>query len=77
MFQYAAGNALAGRHGVRLALDINGFRSYPLRSLTQERTFRNALTVPISFSLEKYQAAPSSFVAKRTSPNHLVEAARS
>ena len=28
MFQYAAGKALAERHGVRLVLDLSGFRSY-------------------------------------------------
>ena len=31
MFQYAAGKALAERHGVPLALDISGFRNYALR----------------------------------------------
>jgi len=32
MFQYAAGKALAERHGVPLALDLSGFKDYPLRS---------------------------------------------
>jgi hypothetical protein len=32
MFQYAAGKALAERHGVPLALDLSGFRNYALRS---------------------------------------------
>jgi hypothetical protein len=32
MFQYAAGKALAERHGVSLALDVSGFRDYALRS---------------------------------------------
>lgn len=32
MFQYAAGKALAERHGVGLSLDLSGFRSYELRS---------------------------------------------
>ena len=32
MFQYAAGKALAERHGVALALDLSGFRNYALRS---------------------------------------------
>jgi Glycosyl transferase family 11 len=32
MFQYAAGKALAERHGVPLALDISGFKNYALRS---------------------------------------------
>src|ERR1700722_10529946 len=31
MFQYAAGKALAERHGVPLALDISGFRARDLR----------------------------------------------
>jgi hypothetical protein len=31
MFQYAAGKALAERHGVPLAFDISGFRNYALR----------------------------------------------
>ena len=37
MFQYAAGKALAERHGVPLALDISGFRNYPLRSFLLDR----------------------------------------
>src|SRR5579871_4832357 len=37
MFQYAAGKALAERHGVRLALDLSGFRNYPLRSFLLDR----------------------------------------
>ncbi|PDT58062.1 alpha-1,2-fucosyltransferase [Bradyrhizobium diazoefficiens] len=37
MFQYAAGKALAERHGVGLALDLSGFRSYPLRSFLLDR----------------------------------------
>lgn len=37
MFQYAAGKALAERHGVRLALDISGFRDDPLRSFLLDR----------------------------------------
>lgn len=37
MFQYAAGKALAERHGVRLALDISGFRADPLRSFLLDR----------------------------------------
>ena len=28
MFQYAAGKALAERHGVPLALDLSGFENY-------------------------------------------------
>jgi hypothetical protein len=37
MFQYAAGKALAERHGVGLALDLNGFRNYALRSFLLDR----------------------------------------
>lgn len=37
MFQYAAGKALAERHGVPLALDISGFRKYPLRAFLLDR----------------------------------------
>jgi len=32
MFQYAAGRALAARHGTALKLDLSAFRAYPLRS---------------------------------------------
>jgi hypothetical protein len=37
MFQYAAGRALAMRHGVPLALDLSGFRNYALRSFLLDR----------------------------------------
>jgi len=37
MFQYAAGKALAERHNVPLALDLSGFRNYPLRSFLLDR----------------------------------------
>jgi hypothetical protein len=37
MFQYAAGKALAERHGVGLALDLSGFRNYALRSFLLDR----------------------------------------
>jgi glycosyl transferase family 11 len=37
MFQYAAGKALAERHGVPLALDLSGFRSYELRPFLLNR----------------------------------------
>ena len=37
MFQYAAGKALAERHGVSLALDISGFRNYALRPFLLDR----------------------------------------
>ena len=37
MFQYAAGKALAERHGVALALDLSGFENYSLRSFLLDR----------------------------------------
>ena len=37
MFQYAAGKALAERHGVPLILDISGFDSYELRAFLLDR----------------------------------------
>jgi glycosyl transferase family 11 len=37
MFQYAAGKALAERHGVSLALDISGFRNSTHRSFLLDR----------------------------------------
>ncbi|WP_051379807.1 alpha-1,2-fucosyltransferase [Bradyrhizobium murdochi] len=37
MFQYAAGKALAERHGVGLALDLSGFRNYSDRSFLLDR----------------------------------------
>ena len=37
MFQYAAGKALAERHGVPLALDVSGFRNYALRPFLLDR----------------------------------------
>jgi hypothetical protein len=37
MFQYAAGKALAERHGVELALDVSGFGNYALRSFLLDR----------------------------------------
>lgn len=37
MFQYAAGKALAERHGVPLALDISGFKNYARRSFLLDR----------------------------------------
>jgi Glycosyl transferase family 11 len=37
MFQYAAGKALAERHGVPLALDLGGFRAYPTRTYLLDR----------------------------------------
>lgn len=37
MFQYAAGKALAERHGVGLVLDLSGFKGDPLRSFLLDR----------------------------------------
>jgi hypothetical protein len=37
MFQYAAGKALATRHGVALALDLSGFQNYALRAFLLDR----------------------------------------
>jgi hypothetical protein len=37
MFQYAAGKALAERHGVALAIDLSGFRAHPERSFMLDR----------------------------------------
>lgn len=47
MFQYAAGKALAERHGVPLALDISGFDNYPLRSFLLNRLFVPEASAPI------------------------------
>jgi hypothetical protein len=47
MFQYAAGKALAERHGVGLALDLSGFQDYALRSF-----LLNRLSVPEATSTE-------------------------
>ena len=52
MFQYAAGKALAERHGVPLALDISGFRNYALRPFLLGR-----LLVPEAITLA--QAKPA------------------
>ncbi len=52
MFQYAAGKALATRHGVPLALDISGFRNYALRPFLLDR-----LAVPEAATLA--QADPA------------------
>jgi Glycosyl transferase family 11 len=50
MFQYAAGKALAARHGVPLALDISGFRNYELRPFLLGR-----LAVPEAVDLVEVQ----------------------
>ncbi len=53
MFQYAAGKALAERHGVPLALDLSGFRNYARRSFLLDR-----LRVPEAVALPS-QAEPT------------------
>ncbi|WP_298258660.1 alpha-1,2-fucosyltransferase [Bradyrhizobium sp.] len=52
MFQYAAGKALAMRHGVPLALDISGFRNYALRPFLLDR-----LAVPEAVALARAEPA--------------------
>ena len=53
MFQYAAGKALAERHGVALALDISGFRNYALRPFLLDR-----LLVPEAVAATRAEPAP-------------------
>lgn len=52
MFQYAAGKALAERHGVPLVLDISGFRDYALRPFLLDR-----LSVPEAITATQAKAA--------------------
>lgn len=52
MFQYAAGKALAERHGVPLALDISGFRNYALRPFLLDR-----LLVPEAIAVARTEPA--------------------
>src|SRR5579872_6368077 len=52
MFQYAAGKALAMRHGVPLALDISGFRNYALRPFLLDR-----LLVPEAIAMPQTEPA--------------------
>ena len=47
MFQYAAGKALAERHGVPLALDISGFRDYALRPFLLDRLLVPEAIAPV------------------------------
>ena len=47
MFQYAAGKALAERHGVPLALDVSGFRNDALRSFLLDRLRVPEAIVPV------------------------------
>jgi hypothetical protein len=58
MFQYAAGKALAERHGVRLCLDVSGFRDYALRSFLLDR-----LLVPEAVASSEQAEAPQKVAA--------------
>jgi hypothetical protein len=60
MFQYAAGKALAERHGVGLALDLSGFKNYPLRSFLLDQ-LRVPETDPTSISEVSAENAPHNF----------------
>ena len=57
MFQYAAGKALAERHGVRLKLDLNGFRKYSQRPFSLDR-----LSVPEAYGEPISEKSTSYFV---------------
>ena len=59
MFQYAAGKALAERHGVGLALDVSGFRNYALRPYLLDH-----LCVPESPTSIGSDSAPAKAQAK-------------
>ena len=59
MFQYAAGKALAERHGVGLALDVSGFRNYALRPYLLDR-----LCVPEAPRSIASESAPAKAPAK-------------
>jgi hypothetical protein len=61
MFQYAAGKALAERHGVGLALDISGFRNYALRSFLLDRLSVPEAILPRA-SESSAEKTPVSFV---------------
>ena len=61
MFQYAAGKALAERHGVGLALDLSGFQNYALRSFLLDH-----LCVP------EADAASVRLTSAEKSTNHFV-----
>ncbi len=54
MFQYAAGKALAERHGVPLALDISGFKAWDLRD-TPRPFLLGHLCVPEATASTKLQ----------------------
>ena len=58
MFQYAAGKALAERHGVHLCLDASGFRDYALRSFLLDR-----LLVPEAVASSVQAEAPQKVAA--------------
>jgi hypothetical protein len=89
MFQYAAGKALAERHGVPLALDISGFRDYALRPFLLDRLLvPEALTAvqtepsrkpEINFTRAKWKARIDRLLGKaglpklKSSPNEYRE----
>lgn len=60
MFQYAAGKALAKRHGVELSLDLSGFRADRLRSF-----ILNSLRVPETASDPSAAPGPDYFFRAR------------
>jgi hypothetical protein len=60
MFQYAAGKALAERHGVPLGLDISGFKDYALRSYLLDRLL--VPEVASSVRLEPVERPQENFV---------------
>jgi hypothetical protein len=60
MFQYAAGKALAERHGVPLALDISGFRNYALRPFLLDRLQVPEAICPVQ--VEPAKGAEENFV---------------
>ena len=57
MFQYAAGKALAERHGVRLVLDLSGCRNYPERPFLLGR-----LSVPEAIPEQALDGSANYFV---------------
>jgi hypothetical protein len=60
MFQYAAGKALAERHGVALALDLSGFKDYTLRSFLLDQ-LRIPETIASSPHVEPAQKPEENF----------------
>jgi hypothetical protein len=57
MFQYAAGKALAQRHGVRLVLDLNGFRYQSERPFLLDR-----FSVPEAYCETISRKSPNYFI---------------